>query len=139
MSTRRVISVSYHPLRSFSTAALTDERFLFIVNDTPYGNERSYNALRLAVALSSRSDTQVRVFLMADATACAKIGQKTPDGYYNIGTMLAKVIKKGEVGLCGTCMDARGIQDSEVIEGAKRSTLMQLADWTIDANKVLVF
>jgi sulfur relay (sulfurtransferase) complex TusBCD TusD component (DsrE family) len=50
---------------------------LFVVNDAPYGNERAYNALRLA--------------------------------------------------------------ESEVIEGAKRSTLAQLADWTLEADKALVF
>ena len=53
--------------------------------------------------------------------------------------MLDKVLRKGDVALCGSCMDARGMAESEMIEGAKRSTLAQLADWTVDANKVLVF
>jgi uncharacterized protein involved in oxidation of intracellular sulfur len=39
---------------------------LFILNDAPYGNERAYNALRLAVALTARDDQRVRLFLMAD-------------------------------------------------------------------------
>ena len=79
---------------------------LFIINDAPYGNERAYNALRLAGALSGREGEQVRVFLMADAVGCAKAGQKVPEGYYSIQIMLGKVLRKGEVGLCGTCMDA---------------------------------
>jgi len=112
---------------------------LFILNDAPYGNERAYNALRLAGALASKEGQHVRLFLLADAVGCAKAGQKVPEGYYNIQLMLGKVLRNGEVALCGTCMDARGIAESEVIEGARRSTLAQLADWTVEADKVLVF
>jgi len=112
---------------------------LFILNDAPYGNERAYNALRLAAALAGKEDQQVRLFLMADAVACAKAGQKVPEGYYNVQLMLGKVLRKGEVGLCGTCMDARGLTQAEMAEGAMRSTLAQLADWTVQADKVLVF
>jgi uncharacterized protein involved in oxidation of intracellular sulfur len=112
---------------------------LFIVNDAPYGNERAYNALRLAGALASREGRAVRLFLMADAVTCAKSGQKVPEGYYNVQLMLGKVARKGEVKLCGTCMDARGLRDDELIEGTRRSTLAQLADWTAEADKVLVF
>lgn len=112
---------------------------LFIVNDAPYGNERAYNALRLAGTLASREGQQVRLFLMADAVGCAKSGQKVPEGYYNVQVMLGKVLRKGEVGLCGTCMDARGLTEPELIEGARRSTLAELADWTAEADKVLVF
>lgn len=112
---------------------------LFIVNDAPYGNERAYNALRLAGALASREGQAVRLFLMADGVTCAKTGQKVPEGYYNVQLMLGKVARKGEVALCGTCMDARGLRDDELIEGARRGTLAQLADWTAEADKVLVF
>lgn len=112
---------------------------LFILNDAPYGNERAYNALRLAGALASKEGQHVRLFLLADAVGCAKAGQKVPEGYYNIQLMLGKVLRNGEVALCSTCMDARGIAESEVIEGAKRATLAQLADWTVEADKVLIF
>jgi uncharacterized protein involved in oxidation of intracellular sulfur len=112
---------------------------LFIVNDAPYGDERAYNALRLAGTLAAREGQSVRLFLMADAVGCAKSGQKVPEGYYNVQLMLGKVLRKGEVGLCGTCMDARGLRDDELIEGARRGTMAQLADWTGEADKVLVF
>jgi len=112
---------------------------LFILNEAPYGNERAYNALRLAAAMSGKDEQQVRLFLLADAVACAKSGQKVPEGYYNVQLMLGKVLRKGDVALCGTCMDARGLREDEVIEGARRGTLAQLADWTIEADKVLVF
>jgi uncharacterized protein involved in oxidation of intracellular sulfur len=110
---------------------------LFILNDAPYGSERSYNGLRLARALAKRKGESVRLFLMGDAVACAKAGQKVPEGYYNAGDMLRMV--GSEVGLCGTCLDARGIKADELIEGARRSTLSELAAWTAEADKVLVF
>jgi uncharacterized protein involved in oxidation of intracellular sulfur len=112
---------------------------LFILNEAPYGNERAYNALRLAAALAGKEGQSVRLVLLADAVTCAKSGQKVPEGYYNVQLMLGKVLRKGEVALCGTCMDARGLRDEELIEGAQHGTLAQLADWTAEADKVLVF
>ena len=113
---------------------------LFILNDPPYGTERSYNALRLAGALSKREGEEVKLFLVGDAASCAKANQKVPQGYYNVEVMLRGAAKHGaELGVCGTCMDARGITDAELAEGAKRSTLEQLADWTQWAEKALVF
>jgi uncharacterized protein involved in oxidation of intracellular sulfur len=112
---------------------------LFILNDAPYGSERAYNALRLATALASKDGERVRLFLLGDAVGCAKGGQTVPAGYYNVQLMLGKVLRHGEVALCGTCMDARGIVDTEVVDGARRSTLARLADWTAEADKVLVF
>jgi uncharacterized protein involved in oxidation of intracellular sulfur len=114
---------------------------LFILNDPPYGTERSYNALRLALALLKNDPAaHVSLFLMADAVVASRSGQKTPAGYYNIERMLNRVLAgKGRVLLCGTCMDARGLTDSELVEGAKRSTMDELAAETLAADKVLVF
>jgi uncharacterized protein involved in oxidation of intracellular sulfur len=114
---------------------------LFVVNDPPYGTERVYNALRLAHALIKREpSTQVTIFLMADAVLAAKAQQKTPDGYYNVERMLKRVVSsKGAVLLCGTCMDARGIGDTELMDGVRRSTMDELANVTAEADKVLVF
>lgn len=73
---------------------------LFVLNDAPYGNERTYNALRHALAVAKVPDTEVRVFLMADATACAVSGQMTPEGYYSIESMLKGLLaKKSHVAL----------------------------------------
>ena len=115
-------------------------RTLFILNDPSYGSERCYNALRLAHALQKLADAQVVVFLMADAVVAARKGQKTPEGYYNIERMLSRVlVGKGHVLLCGTCMDARGMTNEDVMDGARRSTMDELAAKTIEADKVLVF
>lgn len=112
---------------------------LFVLNEAPYGSERAYNALRLAGTLAGRDGQEVRVFLLADAVGCARAGQRVPEGYYKLQLMLAKVLRKGDVALCGTCMDARGMTEADMMEGAKRGTLAQLADWTVAADKVLVF
>lgn len=111
---------------------------LIIINDPPYGTERLYNGLRLAHALI-KHESQVTVFLMGDAVSGAKAGQKTPDGFYNAERMVKRVANKGKVLLCGTCMDARGITEDEVIEGTERSTMDALADATLQADRVLVF
>jgi uncharacterized protein involved in oxidation of intracellular sulfur len=82
----------------------------------------------------------VRVFLLADAVGCALAGQKTPNGYYNLERMLGAAIGHGvEVGLCGTCMDARGIREEQLVDGARRSALEELTDWTLWADKVITF
>lgn len=113
---------------------------LFILNDAPYGSERTYNALRLAGAISKQEGNVVKVFLIGDAASSAHRNQKVPQGFYSIEVMLGNVARHGgEVGICGTCMDARGMGDSDITEGTHRSTLVELADWTAWADKVLVF
>ena len=127
------------PLRSKAEGQATMQ-FLIILNDAPYGSERSYNGLRLAASLAKQDATTVSVFLIGDAANCAIAGQTTPNGYYNIERMIKGIAAKGApVGICGTCMDARGIRPEMVIEGTKRSTMDELTRWTMQADKVLVF
>lgn len=114
---------------------------LFILNGAPYGDERTYNGLRLAGALARKPDHEVRVFLMGDAAISAKHGQQVPAGFYNLQIMINKIIRNGpgRVAVCGTCMDARGMTEAELVAGTHRSTLEELADWTEQAEKILVF
>lgn len=60
----------------------------FILHDMPYGTERSYNGLRLALAVVKVDDVEIRMFLIGDAVGCARLGPNTQDGQYNIGWML---------------------------------------------------
>lgn len=115
-------------------------KYLVILNDPPYGTERCYNGLRLAGSLAKRDGQDVRVFLMGDASACAKAGHTVPKGWYNLNRMLTVVMQqRGDVGVCGSCMDARGLTDGDLIEGARRSTLDELTDWTLWADQVITF
>ena len=77
--------------------AANPKNYLLIINDAPYGNERPYNALRLALNLVKRPEVNVRVFLMGDGVNCAMCGQKTPEGYYNVERMLQSIARRGAV------------------------------------------
>ena len=112
---------------------------LVIVNDQPYGSERPYNALRLADALVKREDIELRVFLFGDAVACAVGGQAAPEGHCHLDRMLKPVIRRGEVGCCGTCLDARGLNEDLLVHGARRSSLEELVDWTLWVDRVITF
>lgn len=115
-------------------------KFLFILNEAPYGGERTYNALRLARQMLKSGGHEVKVFLMGDAVSASKAGQKVPQGYYNAGDMLGMVDRAGaEISVCGTCIDARGIREDELVEPASRGTMEILGAWTAWADKVLVF
>lgn len=112
-----------------------------ILNDPPYGTERTYNGLRLAInLLAKHPESDLSVFLLGDAASAAKSGQSTPNGYYNVERMLTSVIRKGgKVLVCGTCMQARGLTPAELVDGASGSTMDELTELTVDAAKVLVF
>jgi uncharacterized protein involved in oxidation of intracellular sulfur len=115
-------------------------KMLIILNEPAYGNERTYNALRLALSLAKAADVELRVFLMGDSVTAAKPFQKTPEGYYNLERMLRGLVTKEiPVGACGTCMDARGLTDVDLIPGVLRSSMAELTTWTIWADKAITF
>jgi len=115
-------------------------RLLIIVNDAPYGSERTYNALRLAGALlTSEPELDLTVFLLGDAVACARAGQSTPQGYYNVERMLVPIVRKGLVLACETCLAARGLAAAGLAEGCRPAKLGELASLVLDAEKVLTF
>ena len=116
------------------------QKVLVILNDPPYGTERSHNGLRLAGALSRSDEAEVRVFLVGDAVGCAASNQRVPDGYYHLDQMIESVARHGgDVGCCGTCLDARGLEEDRLAKGAHRSSLEELASWSLWADKVLSY
>lgn len=117
------------------------QKILILINDAPYGTEKAYNGLRLAMQIQKDfEDTDLCVFLMADAVTCALPNQNTPNGYYNIERMLkAVILKKGKVKLCGSCSEARGIKELKLVEGAEISNMKELTQLTIESNKVISF
>jgi uncharacterized protein involved in oxidation of intracellular sulfur len=116
-------------------------KILFIINDAPYGTEKAYNALRMAMTIQKEDETsEVRVFLMADAATAALPNQNTPQGYYNIERMIRSVLLKGgKVKICGSCAEARGIKNLQLIEGTELSTMKELGQWTLESDKTLTF
>jgi uncharacterized protein involved in oxidation of intracellular sulfur len=116
------------------------KKILLIINGPAYGADETFNAVRLAVALSKLDDAEVKVFLMGDAVTCAVAGQKTPDGYYTLDRMLTGFLRHGgQMACCGTCLDARGLTEDNLIDNAPRSSMEELAAWTVDADEVLTF
>ncbi|MBK7105972.1 MAG: DsrE family protein [Ignavibacteriae bacterium] len=116
-------------------------KLLIIINDGPYGTEKAYNALRLAMNIQKESsEAEVAIFLMADAVGCGIPNQNTPQGYYNIERMLKAVILKGGIiKACGTCMDARGFAELKLLDGVERSNMKELTEITLGADKIITF
>jgi len=113
---------------------------LFILNDAPYASERNYNALRLATEMAQDPERVVRIFLIGEGVRSAVAGQSVPDGMHDIEWMLRRFLApERDVAACGACMQARGIEDASLVEGARRGTLSELAAWTAEAGRVLVF
>ena len=118
------------------------QKILIIINDAPYGTEKAFNALRMAMTLQKEhSDkVEIRIFLLADAVTCGLPNQKTPNGYYNIERMLKIIIKNGaKIKSCGGCSEARGIDKIEFIKGVELSNMKEFAKWTVESDKVLSF
>jgi uncharacterized protein involved in oxidation of intracellular sulfur len=110
-----------------------------VINDSPYGFEKHWNALRLASTAVSEGKN-LRVFLMGDSVVSAKKGQKTPEGYYNLEKMLTALIRKGvDVAICGTCINTRGLKIQELVDGVKRGSMKMLSSWITESDKVISF
>jgi len=115
-------------------------QMLIILTEAPYGHERSYHGLRLADALLQiEEDLDLSVYLLDDAVLCAKRGQETPTGFYNIERMLRPLIRRGQVMACETCLAARGLAPDELAQGVRPAKLGELAQLTLEADKVLSF
>jgi uncharacterized protein involved in oxidation of intracellular sulfur len=117
------------------------ETMTIIVNGAPYGEERFWNALRLALtSISAAIDLNLNIFLLGDAVSAAKKGQNTPQGFYNLEKMLRDLIgQKVKVAACGTCIRARGLNQEDLVEGIEIGTMMMLARWIKESQKVLSF
>jgi len=117
------------------------DRFTLIINGAPYGDEKVWNALRLATAsVSAAIGMKVNVFLLGDAVGAAKKGQKPPEGYYNLEKMLQDLLGSGaKVAACGTCLTARAITKDTLIDGVEVGTMLKLAAWIKESDSALSF
>jgi uncharacterized protein involved in oxidation of intracellular sulfur len=120
---------------------MTNQRkiYLIVVNDGPYGNERPYNALRIAMNLAKRNLVDIRVFLIGDGVQCAIRGQETQEGYYNIERMMSSVVRQGEIGTWEACAKARGLGPEVMIDDVRQGSMDLLTDWELEADHILVF
>ncbi len=116
------------------------QKILIISNGAGYGSESLFNSLRLAIALKERSDVaELKIFLMSDAVTAGIAGQKPSEGY-NLQQMLEILTAQGvSIKLCKTCADGRGVSGLTLVDGVEIGTLVELAEWTLSADKVLTF
>lgn len=118
------------------------QKILIIINEAPYGTEKAYNALRMAMTLQKQhgKEVEINIFLLADAVFCAIPGQNTPNGFYNIEKMICSVLSHGgKIKCCTSCAEARGIFNISLIEGVEKSNMQEFALWTLESNKILNF
>jgi len=115
---------------------------LIIFNREPYDNtDVTWNGLRLAGKLQETGQ-EVRIFLMNDSVDMARDVCKPPENYdQDLSAMLKELMSKGvSVKVCGTCMARCGIHKNHpYFDGAKKSTMPELAEWVIDSDKVITF
>jgi uncharacterized protein involved in oxidation of intracellular sulfur len=113
--------------------------YLFIFNDSPYQSQRVVNGLRLAASLASRNNT-VHVFLFGDGIISGVARVNAADSGYNVQeTLRVLASRKISIKACKTCMEARGVRQEDLADGVQRGTLDELAEWTEEAEKVLVW
>ncbi|MGY4677532.1 DsrE/DsrF/TusD sulfur relay family protein [Pasteurella sp. P03HT] len=117
------------------------QKILFIIHAAPYGNESFFSALRLALQLQDQYQHNVKLtlFLMSDAVTGGLAKQKPSEGYHLQQVLEILTARGAEIKLCKTCAQARGIIDLPLAEGVEIGTLYELADWTVEADKVLNF
>jgi uncharacterized protein involved in oxidation of intracellular sulfur len=117
------------------------QKILLIIHAPPYGSERCLSALRLALALMAREGgkPQLDVYLMSDATVLGLPGQQDASGN-TLEQMVEQLIAQGvPVKVCKTCAGNRGLLSLKLIEGIEVGTLAELAEATVQADKVITF
>ena len=113
-------------------------KYLFIFNDSPYGDQRAYNGLRLAASLSRKA--AIRVFLLGDGVVCGIAGLAPAHADYNPQELLRAISATGAVvAACGSCMESRGIPPESLLPQVRRSNMDELAAWTEESDKVISF
>jgi uncharacterized protein involved in oxidation of intracellular sulfur len=115
------------------------QNILFIIHASPYGDEHFFSGLRLALQLQETKQAEINLFLMSDAVAGGLAKQNPAEGYH-LQQMLEILTAQGaKVKLCKTCTNARGITDLPLAAGVEIGTLAELAEWTLQADKVINF
>ncbi len=113
--------------------------FTILINEAPYQKERAYTALRFARTAVFEGH-KTRLFLVENGVYLAKKDQKPASDQPNFGAFLEDLIKDGqEVKACVVCVKARGIAESELIDGVKVVALNDLVEWTATSDKTIVF
>jgi tRNA 2-thiouridine synthesizing protein D len=80
---------------------------------------------------------KVNIFLVEDGIFVGKKNQD-PSSYDNVGKWMKDVIEEGGiVKACGVCMKARGVIESDLIEGIKKTSMNGFLDMCVEADNIL--
>ncbi len=117
-----------------------------IIGEPPYGKERVYSTLRFALAALSGGH-KVNLFAFEDALYAARRGQAPAEfpgvldeRMPNCEELLKAAVRQGAaLKLCGVCAQERGVQSSELIEGAQIGGMTDLVKWVLESDKVVSF
>jgi tRNA 2-thiouridine synthesizing protein D len=108
--------------------------YTVMITHAPYGQEKPFTALRFVQAAFQH---KVNIFLIEDGVFVAKKGQKAD---VRVEDMLKDAIHSGvTVKLCKNCMEARGLTQDELVDGAEIGIMKELVAWVDRSDKVLVF
>lgn len=120
---------------------MAEQHIVIIIHAAPHGSERCLSGLRVAGALAARADVkQLRILLMSDATVAALPHQKDATGNV-IETLVTELASadNASVHLCGKCAEARGLVGLPHIAGVTVTSMIEVAGWIVEADKVLTF
>jgi uncharacterized protein involved in oxidation of intracellular sulfur len=110
---------------------------LIIINESPLANEKAYNALRTGMQFQKDGHI-LKIYLIADGVYCAMNNTKVGAGTSNIENMVKEIVSKGgEVKMCTSCGNSRGLSELKIIEGAEWTNLKTLTDWVVQCDRVL--
>jgi uncharacterized protein involved in oxidation of intracellular sulfur len=113
------------------------KKILCVIESSPYGNEKAFQQLRLALQLVEDSTPtqpiELNVFFISDGVYCALPKQTSEDK--NIEQLLDILIMQGvTMEACKTCLQERGLSKVRLIDDIHIGTLHQLAQWTLHAD-----
>ena len=113
--------------------------FTIVIYEAPYAKERALTALRFAWTADIEGH-KLKIWLFENGVYLAKKGQKPAQGLTNYGQMLEDLIKGGtEVKACVVCCEARGLTQTDLIEGVKIATVHEIVEWTANSDRVITF
>ncbi|MEX2683368.1 MAG: DsrE/DsrF/TusD sulfur relay family protein [Candidatus Sigynarchaeota archaeon] len=109
-----------------------------IIGQAPYTAERPYTALRF-VNTALLDGHSVKLFLIEDGIFAA-LKKQNPTEYPNVIKWIEQGIEAGlEVKACAVCMKARGVEESDMVNGVKAATMHDLVAWVAECDKSIFF
>ena len=112
--------------------------FTVVISESPYGREKPYTALRFALS-SLVDEHNVNLFLVQDGVFVG-LKEQAPKQYPNHFELLETFLEEGgKLRVCGVCINARGVSQEDLIDGAEVVGMHEFVDWVAESGNVLMF